>query len=62
MQYFPDLPYEEVTEAEFIRRRMEEAGEPREEAEFQAYMAKYLGSSVLTGGKMLKIKEESNGP
>jgi hypothetical protein len=45
----------EVSEEEFIRLMME-AGQTEEKAKFQAKMSKGLGSSVMIGENMVKIK------
>ena len=50
------LPTVEVDEAEFVRL-MVEAGETEEKAKFQAKISKGLGSEVMVGDKMLKIKD-----
>lgn len=50
------LPQMEVSEEEFIRL-MVEIGETEEKAKFHAKMSKGLGSSVMIGDKMVKIKD-----
>ena len=45
----------EVSEEEFVRL-MVESGKTEKEAKFQAKMSKGLGSSVMIGEKMVKIK------
>lgn len=52
------LPQVEVTEEEFVRL-MVEAGETEEKAKFSANISKGLGSSVMIGDKMVKIKCEN---
>jgi hypothetical protein len=49
------LPTIEVDEAEFVRL-MIESGKTEKEAKFQAKMSKGLGSAVMVGDKMVKIK------
>ena len=51
------LPELEVTEEEFIRM-MIEAGETPEKAKLNATLSKGLGSSVMIGDKMIKIKDQ----
>jgi len=53
------FPTVEVDEAEFVRL-MIEAGETEEKAKFHATISKGLGSSVMVGDKMLKIKVKDN--
>lgn len=45
----------EVSEEEFVRL-MIESGKTEKEAKFHAKMSKGLGSSVMIGEKMVKIK------
>ncbi len=51
------IPQEEVSKEEFIRLAVE-WGLPLKKAEFQARIALSLGSAVLVGEHLLKIKEE----
>lgn len=53
---YGNLPEIEVDETEFIRIMMEN-GHTEEKAKLQASMAKGLGSSVMVGDKMVKIKD-----
>lgn len=50
------LPTVEVSEEEFIRL-MVETGETEEKAKFHAKISKGLGSAVMIGEQMVKIKE-----
>lgn len=51
------LPSIEVTREEFIRLSVE-AGVPKEKAEFNATIAKGLGSHTRIGDQMVGIKED----
>lgn len=52
-----NIPDTEVTEDEFIKAFIK-SGKTEEEAKMQAHISKILGSSVLVGKKMLKIKNK----
>lgn len=50
------LPQIEVSEEEFIKL-MVESGETEDKAKFHATMSKGLGSAVMIGEKVVKIKD-----